>query len=439
MFRYYLVLGLRSLRRNPALTALMVITLAIGVAASISTLTILHVMSGDPIPSKSSRLFVPFIDVAMKRDYVPGKKDLWAVQSTYQDVQNYLRSAPAMRKTAIYDVTALVEPPRREDPVINMNGVAVTADYFPMFEVPFKHGTAWSAADDRDGRVAILSRAKAEAIFGNNVDPVGKNIRIWNEEFRVVGVVGDWRPMPRFTNLINGTGGYYRGEEDFFVPFDTAIALQAQPSGNTTCSKDSGAGWKGFLESECVWIQPWLELKSAAERPALQAWLDNYAADQRRGGRLERNAPNRIFNTMEWLDYLEVVKADNKLAVWLSFGFLLLCIVNTMGLLLAKFSARAAEVGVRRALGAGQGAIFRQFLTETAVIGFAGGLLGVALSFLSLWLIRQQSRDLSVVAHMDLTMLATTFVIAVGASIVAGLLPTWRACQVSPALQLKSQ
>ena len=62
MFAYYFKLGVKSLRRNPALTALMVLTLAIGVAASIATLTILHVMSGDPIPGKSSRLFVPLVD-----------------------------------------------------------------------------------------------------------------------------------------------------------------------------------------------------------------------------------------------------------------------------------------------------------------------------------------------------------------------------------------
>jgi len=110
-----------------------------------------------------------------------------------------------------------------------------------------------------------------------------------------------------------------------------------------------------------------------------------------------------------------------------------------MGLLLAKFSTRAAEVGVRRALGAGQGAIFRQFLTETAVIGLAGGTLGLLLAFASLALIRAASRDLSAVATMDWAMLATTFLIAVGAAILAGILPTWRACQVSPALQLKSQ
>ena len=73
MFSYYFMLGLRSLRRNPALTALMVLTLAIGVAASVSTLTILHVMSGDPIPHKSGRLFVPHFDLGPLAGYTPAK------------------------------------------------------------------------------------------------------------------------------------------------------------------------------------------------------------------------------------------------------------------------------------------------------------------------------------------------------------------------------
>ena len=74
MLEYYFFLGIRSLRRNPALTILMVLTLAVGVAASVSTLTILQVMSGNPIPHKSDRLLVPLLDVAMKRNYVPGVK-----------------------------------------------------------------------------------------------------------------------------------------------------------------------------------------------------------------------------------------------------------------------------------------------------------------------------------------------------------------------------
>src|SRR5215218_359789 len=104
MFRYYVLLGLRSLRRNPALTALMVITLAVGVAASVATLTILHVMSGDPIPHKSDRLFVPLIDVGQLRGYVPGVKEPYNEQSTYVDTVNYLRSGQGVRRTALYEI-----------------------------------------------------------------------------------------------------------------------------------------------------------------------------------------------------------------------------------------------------------------------------------------------------------------------------------------------
>ena len=72
MFRYYFQLGLRSLRRNPALTALMIVTLAVGVAASMATFTVLYVMSGDPIPEKSDRLFVPRLDNAPLTGYAEG-------------------------------------------------------------------------------------------------------------------------------------------------------------------------------------------------------------------------------------------------------------------------------------------------------------------------------------------------------------------------------
>jgi putative ABC transport system permease protein len=439
MFRYYLLLGLRGLRRNPALTALMVLTLAVGVAASISTLTILHVMSGDPVPAKSTRLLVPLLDVAPARTYVPGQREPFAIQNTYRDSLNMLRSGPGVHRTILYDVGTAIEPARREDPMIDLQGIATTVDYFPMFDVRFRYGGPWSAADDERGAyVAVLSRRKAEAAFGD-VDPVGKRIRIWNNDFTVVGVVGDWNPVPRYMHLINGSGGFFEGEDQLLVPFKAAIDLQAQANGNVSCSGESGSGWTAFLASDCTWIQVWFEMAAAADRATAQAWLDAYAAQEQKGGRLQRHAPNELFNVMEWLDFMKVVKADNKLAVWLSFGFLVLCIVNTMGLLFAKFSTRASEVGVRRALGAGRGAIFRQFLIETGVVGLAGGLLGLVLSFGALALIRLASRDLSAVARMDWQMLAATLGFAVLASLLAGLLPTWRACQVAPALQLKSQ
>jgi putative ABC transport system permease protein len=94
---------------------------------------------------------------------------------------------------------------------------------------------------------------------------------------------------------------------------------------------------------------------------------------------------------------------------------------------------------VRRALGAQRSEIFRQYLIEAGVVGLVGGVVGLVLSFGGLWLISRQSEAMEAVARMDWVMLVTTLALAVAASLIAGLLPTWRACQVTPALQLKSQ
>jgi len=142
---------------------------------------------------------------------------------------------------------------------------------------------------------------------------------------------------------------------------------------------------------------------------------------------------------MEWMEKQKVVGNDTRLSAWLAFGFLLLCLVNTVGLLLAKFSVRASEVGIRRALGASRRDIFRQFLIETGVVGLAGGVLGLALSFGALALVGMQSKEMAAMARMDWQMLALTFALSILAALVAGLLPTWRACRVTPAIQLKSQ
>jgi putative ABC transport system permease protein len=66
-------------------------------------------------------------------------------------------------------------------------------------------------------------------------------------------------------------------------------------------------------------------------------------------------------------------------------------------------------------------------------------VLGLGLAMLGLWAVRQQPVEYADLAHLDPLMLLVTFALAIAASVLAGLLPAWRACQVSPAIQLKSQ
>jgi putative ABC transport system permease protein len=437
MFQYYFMLGLRSLRRNPALTALMVLTLAIGVAASVSTLTILHVMSGDPIPHKSERLFVPLFDPAPLEGYTPGE-EAGDHQMSYTDATNLLKGKHGDRRTAIFGVSAPVEPARKDIGVFQAAGLALTRDFFGMFDAPFLHGQAWSDADDGAGtNVVVLSRAISEKLFGD-ANPVGQRVTIMGQPFQIVGVLQQWAPMPHYYRLIGGEGKF-SAEDDLFIPFASAIRNQGTVSGNMNCSGSSAPGFAGLLAGECTWIQFWFETASANDREQLQDYIDSYASEQRKLGRMPRAAKNNLYDVMEWLAYNKVVGNDSKLSAWLAFGFLILCLVNTIGLLLAKFSVRAAEVGIRRALGASRRDIFRQFLVETAVVGLAGGILGLVLACAALALIAMQSKQMGAIAHMDWVMLAFTFVLSVLAAVLAGLLPTWRACQVTPAMQLKSQ
>ena len=436
MFSYYFKLGLRSLRRNPFLTALMVLTLAIGVAASVSTLTILHMMSGDPIPEKSERLFVPHVDNGQVEGWTPtdGPDDN---QLGYIDAANFLKSSQGERRTAMYGVAQPIEPPRTDLPAFIASGLAPGLDFFAMFKVPFLHGQPWTGSDDARGAdVVVLGRAMAEKLFGQ-ANPVGKQLRIAGFPYTVVGVTDTWNPLPRYYKLIGGSR--FGSSEEFFIPFATAIRHEMGHNGSMNCSANRDPGFASLLSSECTWLQFWFETRTASDRAELQSWLDNYASDQRKLGRLKRNAPNKLYNVMEWMEHMKVVGNDSKLSAWLAFGFLVLCLVNTIGLLLAKFSARASEVGIRRALGASRRDVFRQFLVETGVVGLAGGVLGLALAFGALALIGMQSKGMAAVARMDWQMLVLTFVMSVAAAMVAGLLPTWRACQVAPAIQLKSQ
>lgn len=436
MFRYYLGLGFRSLRRNPVLTILMVLTLSVGVAASMTTLTLLHGMSGDPIPQKSDRLFVPRLD-NYPADNPPGDGEP-PQQVTHTDAMALWEQAKGLRQTPIYGTGPAIDSGRADLPPFFSDGLAVGSDFFAMFDVPFLYGQAWSKAeDDKGASVVVIGRGLSERVFGDGVDPVGKTIRISDNDYSIVGVADTWNPVPKFYRLIGNN--QYGTSEDVFLPFRTAIAREMQVNGSIDCSSNTDPGFKGLVASECVWMQYWVELESASDRSEYADYLNAYVAEQKALGRFPRPANNRLHDVMEWLDFNEVVSDDTRTSTWLAFGFLLVCLVNTVGLLLAKFSARPGEIGVRRALGATRRDVFKQYLTEAGVIGLVGAGVGVGLTFAALAFIRNFDEDISLITRVDGVMLASAIVLSVAASLLAGLLPTWRACQVVPALQLKSQ
>ncbi len=435
MFHYYLWLGLRSLRRNPVLTSLIILTLTIGIAASMTSLTILYVMSADPLPEKSARLFVPRFDNGSMENYEPD--DDPQIQLSYIDAVNLLRDARAERQTVLYAASLpMISNKQGVDSTVE-TGMATTADFFTMFAVPFAAGGPWNKRDDERGEaVTVITIEFAKRWFGDE-SAIGKIIRMGEIDYRVVGVIGNWQPLPKVYRVLGS--GPFGDVEAFWIPFNNAIANEYDNNGWTNCNGRLDPGWQAFLKAECNWLQYWMEFDPSRVED-YKDYLAAYVAEQHKQGRFPRPGDlHYLDNLKSWMKIVNVVGDDTRLQTSLAFAFFLACIINAIGLLLAKFAARSGDIGVRRALGATQKQIILQYLIESGVIGIVAAALGVALSLLGLALIGRRSEEMAAVAQIDWTMLMVTIALSIIGALIAGVVPTWRAARVRPAAQLKSQ
>lgn len=433
MFAYYLDLALRSLRRNRVLTMLMVLSLALGIGATITTLTVLRLLSGDPLPQKSAQLFYPQIDPNSKEGYIEGqtKPDL---TMTYPDAMNLLRAQRGTHQAAMALTQAKIMPKQAHARPFFGDGVMTTADFFTMFDAPFQYGSGWTAADDDSrAQLVVIASFLNDKLFGG-ANSVGRVIRIDDHDLRIVGVLKPWAPQPRF--YAQELGGRSYGDGDaVFLPLHTARAIKMGPQ-DTECYA-AVPDISDLETAPCEWLGVWVELDSAEAVTRYKAFLAGYVKQQVALGRFQRTETS-LLNLMSWLRQQQVVPDDVRLQAGLAFGFLLICVVNTVGLLLAKCLRRSQEIGVRRALGATRKDIFAQFMVEAGIVGLAGGVLGLLFAELGLLGIRHQPAEYASLAHLDLSMFLFTFVVALVASLFAGILPAWRACVVAPAPQLKA-
>ena len=438
MFGYYFQLGLRSLRRNPVLTGLMIIAIGFGVAASMITYSVFRVVAGDPIPQKSSRLFTALIDNRGPQYNQHGEPP---EALTYTDATALVRAGKAPHQTLFDQVAMAALPEGNRDLPFKAIGYATNADFFGMFDVTFEYGAAWSPQEDeRRAGVVVLSHEFNEQLFGG-ANSVGRNINLSGHDYRIVGVTQHWDPKPRFFDLFDDSA--FDDPAQVYIPFNRADDLKIDTAGRNNCggAPDTGIGTgrEGWLHGECAWLPVWVQLDTPEQVSAYRNYLEGYAADQQRAGRF-RWAPNvRLRNVTDWLRFENVVPPESRIALIVALGFFVICLVNTIGLLLAKFMRRSAEIGVRRALGAPRREIYQQFLIEAGTVGAAGGMLGLLLTAIGVGgvgLLFQP--DIARLAQVDLSLIALTLLVAILATILAALYPTWRAATVQPAWQLKS-
>ncbi len=437
MFGYYLDLAWRRCRQNLPMVALLVLTMAIGIASCMTALTIFGALSGAPLPGISPHLYVVTMDA---RETVA--KD----GSDYErpDSLLKLRDAKALvdarrvhRQLAVTRSYTRVGNPDGKHAEQTL-GLMAYGPVLDVFGVPLRHGRPWTAAEQAaHDPVVVIDSDLAVKLFGGE-NAVGRSVEMGRQRFRVIGVTAPWKARTQFLDLTKNANGVLGQNQQFFIPVQAALDAGVGPLTSGECGKGAPViSFQSVDVANCRWLETWVALDSPQAVAAFRQFLSGYAQTQHDAGRFVHPPQPELYGTRAWMALNQVVPDDVRLNLLLAGGFLLLCLVNVAGLLAARFLRRQADVAIRRALGAAKRDVFAQHIVESGMLGLAGGVLALPLTWLGLWIVRMQPVAYAAAATFSPGVFLMLLVLSLAVGLLVGVLPAWRICREPPALQIK--
>ena len=453
MFWHDIRLAWQSIRRNPFIFALLVTVIAVGIGTSTVAITLYHAKAGNPIWWKNDVLFRvlvdsrPAMDETDKGGFRPKDPPFTLI---YRDALAIYQSKIPERSVMMSYSSGLVDSLRPGSSPIHRSVRVTTREFFAMFDVPFIYGRGWTQAEDETpAQVVVISSFLNDRLFGGG-NSVGRTLTLNSQHFTVIGILAKWLPLPRFYDEAKDFGP----PDDLFIPFRWVESVPGLSyEGFCYRTKTMLDTFAALAPSECVSTGVWAELTTRRQYREYAQFLENYHRAQQQAGRFARPPNSRLASVSTWLEMNEVVGNQNKIQVVLALTFLGICVLNTVGLLLAKFTSTAPLSGIRRALGATRGDIIRQHLIEVGLVGILAGFVGVGIAALGLRLVRvfvlmrsaqfHDNPDFTTIAqslsHMDGRMIVTAVALSLLAGVLAGLYPAWRIGRLAPASFLKIQ
>ena len=434
IFLYYLRLAWVNFKAKPGLTLLMVLAISLGIGLFMTLHTVMHLMSNNAMQYKEDVLFRVQLDSA-SQEYDGGTLR----QMTYIDSMNLVRDAPAELQSAHARFNAVVLP---EDPDIRPFETRVRgafSPFFDMFDVPIQYGSAWDRKQDESAEFVVLISANLNDRLFGGTNSVGESLVVAGHVTRIIGVLKPWQQMPPTYDITTGLGP----TEDLYMPFNAVIEMELGRAGNTSCWKAvDGDDYQAFLNSECLWIQFFVQLDDQNAREQYENFLANYVESQVALNRFGREQEQVLFTIPEWWEELGTVDTGIRVLWFVALMFLVVCVLNTIALMLAKLFGRLHDIAIRRALGATRSSLISQTLVECGVVGVAGGLLGLFFAHLGLAglrLLMPHEASLELLTTMNTELLATGLLFAVVSTLLAGLYPTWSVCRLQPTTQISAE
>ena len=335
-----LTYAVRGLLRRPVFTSVAILTLALGIGANAAIFSVVNAVLLRPLPYPSPERLMMLWTYNPRQGF---DKDV----GTYPNFDDWRRESRSFERMAAYTgasytVTGAGEPAQ-------IRGAVVTPGFFETLGIPAARGRVFGEKEGTAGgdRAAILAHGLWQGRFGSDNGIVGKSVMLDGVSHEVVGVMPD----------------------GFAYPEDAEVWTPLAPSERFAEAMQSrGAFWLTVIG----------RLRPQVSRPAAQSEMDGIAS------RLERQYPTNAGLGIRLVPMHDEIVGEVRRPLLILLGavafVLLIACANVANLLLTRAASRQKELAIRAALGAGRSRIVRQMLTESVLLGLAGGGAGLLLA-----------------------------------------------------------
>lgn len=453
MLAYNTRLAWLSLRQRPGLTLLSIAAIAIGLGVLMTIQTQAYQMRSLPVGEDSKDIYLVQLD---NRDISePAIEHANEMPSlTYADASSLVGGPTiAQYATTTWRTRGIVNTIDQSLDPIRGVAVATNHNFFRLFNTPFLYGTGWGAeADNQVEAVVVISRQLNQQLFGGD-NSVGNRIRVIGQVATVIGVLDEWPVKSAF---------YYRdfsrgASDDIFLPQSFALdvnlprytTIECRPADRPRMPLYRLGPPQLITRSECAWVNLWVKLDSESDVREYQDYMADYVSEQKALGRFPRPENNFLENIVS--HQAAELNSDNRFELYVRMAWLFaaVCLLNTIIIMLARYIRKTKEIAVRRALGANRRTLIVQYLIELILVGVVGAIAGILIAYAGLQSMLEvylYSTDyafprsaVSAAYTMDWKLLSTAILIGITGTVLAGLYPVWRVCNLPPAPQLKTE